>query len=227
MLSDPRVKAALIVGGSRGIGKQLVSQLKLRGWSVTEASRTGGRTLTDASRSHRHVDIGDPLSVGHFAEELSGCSFDLIHVNSGTLGNPRVETSDVTRDESSELFFVNAIGPVKLAKRVVHLLRPNGILAFTSSAMASLNGYDTRAMPIYRATKAALNSLSRDFYLEVAEKRRITVLNLHPGWVQTDMGGMDAPLTPEQSATGLINVIQAERPDGHFFLDYEGATLSW
>lgn len=56
----------------------------------------------------------------------------------------------------------------------------------------------------------------------------MTVLSLHPGWVRTDMGGQAAPVSVEESAEGLVNVmLQAQGKQGHRFVDYKGESLAW
>jgi NAD(P)-dependent dehydrogenase (short-subunit alcohol dehydrogenase family) len=81
-------------------------------------------------------------------------------------------------------------------------------------------------MELYRASKAALNSLTRSLVAKL--DRPLTVLSLHPGWVRTDMGGASADLDIETSVRGLVDVILARRgTPGSAFLDYSGAELPW
>ena len=78
----------------------------------------------------------------------------------------------------------------------------------------------------YGASKAALNSLSRGFAATDVGKRPVAVVNFHPGWVQTAMGGPGADITVETSVTGIANVIEAGG-SGHHYLDYKGETIPW
>jgi NAD(P)-dependent dehydrogenase (short-subunit alcohol dehydrogenase family) len=82
-------------------------------------------------------------------------------------------------------------------------------------------------MDLYRASKAALNSLTRGFVATVAKDRDIRVLTMHPGWVRTDMGGDEAPLSIEESVRGLADVIERGGTEKHQFLDYAGNELPW
>ena len=108
----------------------------------------------------------------------------------------------------------------------VWLRAGDGILAFTSSAMGSV-ALNSGGYELYRASKAALNSLTRGLYAEVGG-RRLTALTLHPGWVRTDMGGPGAPVSVEQSARGIVDVLERERGRrGHRFVDYKGAEIPW
>jgi NAD(P)-dependent dehydrogenase (short-subunit alcohol dehydrogenase family) len=219
------VKMALIVGGSQGIGRSLVEQFAEHGWRVIEASRNVGED--EANILHDHVDLSDVTSIDAFVFRLRGKVFDLIHLNAGMVGDFAADAQTVAREAISELFYVNAVGPLRLAKRLLPLLREDGVVAFTTSAMASMATYDSRGLPLYRASKAALNSLTRDFYLDASQSRPITVLNLDPGWVRTRLGGPTAPVSPEESARGLSVVIGERRAPGHYLLDYTGKTLDW
>jgi NAD(P)-dependent dehydrogenase (short-subunit alcohol dehydrogenase family) len=115
------------------------------------------------------------------------------------------------REAIAELFYVNAVGPVMLANRLLLLLREDGVVAFTTSTMASMATYDSLGLPLYRSSRAVLNSLTRDFYLDASQSRPITVLNLDPGWVRTRLGGPTAPVSAEESARGLSVVIDERR----------------
>jgi short-subunit dehydrogenase len=80
---------------------------------------------------------------------------------------------------------------------------------------------------LYRASKAALNSLSRGLWSEL-RGRNLTLLSLHPGWVRTDMGGANAAVSVEDSAAGLVSVIEKQSgAHQHRFLDYTGKELPW
>lgn len=81
-------------------------------------------------------------------------------------------------------------------------------------------------MELHRASKAALNSLTRSLAAEM-KRPVMTVLTLHPGWVRTALGGPNAPLSVDESATRLADVIERERSPGHRFLDYRGQTVPW
>jgi NAD(P)-dependent dehydrogenase (short-subunit alcohol dehydrogenase family) len=123
--------------------------------------------------------------------------------------------------------FTNAIAPIRLARDLLDRIRPgSGVLAFTSSVMGSV-AQNTGGHELYRASKAALNSLSRGLYGEIGG-RKITVLTLHPGWVRTDMGGSSAAVSVEDSARGLVDVITREASSHrHAFLDYTGKSIAW
>ena len=120
----------------------------------------------------------------------------------------------------------NAVAPVRAAEALLDRVAPDGTIAFMSSRMGSvaLTTADNKAM--YRASKAALNSLTRAFSSRHGGAH--PVLTLHPGWVATDMGGPGADLDVAASVRGLADVLEARRgTPGSVFLDHAGAELAW
>ena len=84
------------------------------------------------------------------------------------------------------------------------------------------------SMELYRASKAALNSITRGFAHNEAIPAQIGVLNLHPGWVQTEMGGSNAPVTVKESTTGIVRVIEGFLgKTEQQFIDFQGNEMAW
>jgi NAD(P)-dependent dehydrogenase (short-subunit alcohol dehydrogenase family) len=104
-------------------------------------------------------------------------------------------------------------------------MRRGGKLAVISSRMGSISQRSAGGSSLYRASKAALNSVLKDAALAMPE---VTCLTLHPGWVRTDMGGSGADLAPEESAAGILKTVHAARPEqsGQFF-NYNGASIGF
>jgi NAD(P)-dependent dehydrogenase (short-subunit alcohol dehydrogenase family) len=96
-----------------------------------------------------------------------------------------------------------------------------------TSKMGSIADNNSGGYIAYRSSKAALNAAWRSLSIDVA-RQGITAAVLHPGWVQTRMGGASAPLTPEQSVSGMRQVIAGLTPEqsGGFF-NYDGAVIPW
>jgi NAD(P)-dependent dehydrogenase (short-subunit alcohol dehydrogenase family) len=226
---------ALIIGASRGIGLGLVRELASRGWSVVGTARDLGKAtqltaLAAASGGQVRtavVDTADAASAKALRDDLKGEVFDLVLVNAG-VGGPRENTRTVSREAFTDLFVTNALAPVRLAELLVEAVKPQtGVIGLMTSMLGSVEGASAGGVELYRASKAALNSLTRSFAARHRDKG-LAVLSLHPGWVKTDMGGADAPVSVEESTRGLVNVVeraQADRHDG--FFDYTGATLAW
>ena len=213
-------KHILIVGASRGIGLGLVQEFKRRGWQVTATERSRGDELHAIGGVHIvTLDVADPSTF-----DLDG-SFDAVILNAGITGAAHQSSEQATPDDVAEVMMTNAFGPAHLAKRLMPQIARGGVLGFTSSLMGSIadssGGYE-----LYRTSKTAQNMLAKGIAEQEAKERGLAVLSLHPGWVQTDMGGPNAKVSVEDSARGLADVIEQAQP-GYAYLDYTGKALEF
>ena len=220
--------SALIVGASRGIGLGLAQEAVQRGWHVVGTTRdpAGSDALRAAGTHAESFDVADPLGPAALRAGLHGQTFDLVVLNAGILGPSHQSAAEMTAEEAAALFLTNAIGPVRTARALLDLVPDGGVVAFITSRMGSVALNTDGDLELYRASKAALNSLTRGFLARLG--RPVTVLSLHPGWVRTDMGGPDAMLRVPEAARGVLDVIEARRATGqHGFVDHLGAELAW
>ncbi|WP_160108427.1 SDR family oxidoreductase [Pseudomonas izuensis] len=228
-------KTALVIGASRGLGLGLVKTLLADGWQVTATVRNPQNA--DALQALVKVrieklDMDDQQAVIALSQRLKGEVFDLLFVNAGVKG-PDVQTpGGATLAEVGQLFFTNAVAPINLAQRFVGQIRPDtGVLAFMSSVLGSVTMPDAPELALYKASKAALNSMTNSFVTQFNEQsgeQKITVLSLHPGWVKTDMGGEGADIDVDTSTRGLVDQVNAYvGKGGHHFVNYRGETIPW
>ena len=227
---------ALVVGANRGIGLGVVKELLRRGWSVTATARHPDaamelKALAAANPGKLEIialDLTNTSQLDALPRAIAGRTLDAALINGGTSGPDHMSASKASVAEIGALMFTNAIGPIRLARALAGSVREKtGVLAFTSSAMGSVSLGSDGYHELYRASKAALNSLSRGLWNEV-KGRGLTLLSLHPGWVRTDMGGPSAPVSVEESARGLVAVIERERgKHHHVFVDYQGKAVAW
>lgn len=223
-------KQALIIGASRGLGLGLTKQYLSRGWNVTATVRNAilgaGLEAFYDQLTLDTLDINNLHMVDAFLARIRNTVFDVIILNAGVYGPHGKGVGNVGAEEVTHLVMSNAIAPVRLAERLAPLLRPEtGVLAFMSSTMGSLEINANEGSPLYAASKAMLNRLTRAF---AAEHDYLTIVNLHPGWVRTDMGGENAPLDVETSAKGMVDVLDARAGSGgHEFLNYLGKIIPW
>lgn len=236
MAAKRESKHALVVGASRGLGLGLTKELLRRGYHVTATVRAAisGAGLEDYydQLTMDTLDINNTHMADAFLARMKGQMFDIIVLNAGIYGPRGKGVGDATMEDISHLMMTNAIAPVRLAERLVPMLRPEtGVLAFMSSVLGSLelnaSGADEPyyASELYCASKAMLNRLTRSF---AATHDYLTIVNLHPGWVRTDMGGPNAPLDVATSARGMADVLEARAGSGgHEFLDYRGKIVPW
>lgn len=234
-MSGKEVRAALVVGASRGLGLGLAAELKSRGWDVVATVRDDkGSGRLAALRGQpggaleiERGDINDDAAVAALYRRLSGRLFDLLFLNAGITAPRGEDVLTADRKEIALVFETNAISPVRFARRFLDRVRGDGVVAFMSSGLGSVADKTHGYSEIYSASKAALNSLSRSFAAKLGG-RRITVLAIAPGWVKTDMGGPGAPLTVEESVSGIVDVIESRRgTQSHGFVDHQGRAVAW
>ena len=213
-------KTILIVGASRGIGLGLATEFRARGWHVIASERTHSDDL------HRldgveviTMDVTDPATFPALSTQV-----DAVIINAGITGAAHQSSEQATAEDVAQVMMTNAFGPARLAKALLPQIRDGGVLGFMSSLMGSIadssGGYE-----LYRSSKCALNMLAKGIAEQNAGPRGISVLSLHPGWVQTDMGGPAAPTTVAESVTGLADVVENADLGGYRYIDYTGKDL--
>ncbi len=226
-------QTALVAGASRGLGLGLVRELLGRGWRVIATARDPARAtgLADLARLHpdrldvEALDIDEPGQVAALVARLGGTRLGLLFVNAGV--TERAELPELTQAAFAAIMTTNAFSPVQLAIALQDHVADDGTIAFMTSRMGSIAEMTVGNSAAYRASKAALNALTRCFVAGLRD-RRLSVLSFHPGWVRTDMGGPNAPVSVEDSVRGIVDVIGRERGGSrHSFLDYQGKPIPW
>ena len=229
-------KIALVVGASRGIGLGLTKELAGRGWSViatrrSAASDKGLEAFAGESSGKvrlESVDIEDPASIDALAERLKDQVLDLVFVNAGISGS-HSPAAKMSREEVAQVFMTNSVGPVHVAESFQDQVRSGGVIAVMTSGLGSVASdfFFGGGANLYSASKAALNKLTRGFVAALGD-RKITVLCMSPGFVRTDMGGPNAWIGVEESAKGVIDVVEAKAGTGqHGFYSHEGKEIPW
>jgi NAD(P)-dependent dehydrogenase (short-subunit alcohol dehydrogenase family) len=226
-------RTAIIIGASRGLGLALAGELAARGWQVTATARGDAPGLarvaaaSDGRMTLATVETDKVASIQALDAALAGQTFDLIFVNAAVMGPAHMSVDQVTEVEIGNLMMINAIAPVRLAKRLLPQARPGGTVVLMTSILGSVTLNVNGGFDLYRASKAALNSLSRGFYASVVAPLGLTLINLHPGWVRTRMGGDNATLSVAESIAGIVELIESPPGPGHHHLDYQRNPLPW
>lgn len=217
----------LIIGASRGIGAEFVRQYRADGWQVTATARdeTGLAALRALGASAIALDVASAESVSRLAWQLDGSRFDVIvNVAGVLLRTPGMEPP--TDAEFDATMHANVLGPMRVLPPLVDVLAPGAKLALLSSRMGSIGERAATSSWLYRASKAAANSVLKD--LSLAWAGRAVCVSFHPGWVQTDMGGAGADLTPERSVADMRRVIAGLGPaDNGRFFNHDGTPIAW
>jgi NAD(P)-dependent dehydrogenase (short-subunit alcohol dehydrogenase family) len=222
-------KHALIAGASRGLGLGLVDTFLKRGWTVTATQRSpsiGLKALECPALAIETVDIDDDAAVTALQDKLAGQSYDLVFIVAGISNGPGTPMPETSRETSARIFQTNAVSPINFAEAFAPQITHGGTLAFMSSILGSVSLNTRPGHEIYRASKAALNTLARSFTMRHGEAPWDVVL-MHPGWVRTDMGGSAADIDVQTSVTGMADVLEQPGRRGCTFVNYKGETLTW
>lgn len=224
-------KTALIIGASRGLGLGLVERLHEEQWNiiatVRDAQNPGEISKLTAVRIET-LEMNDTQQLDALAQRLQGQTLDLLFVNAGVMGPLPQDLEAVQSHAIGDLFMTNAVAPIRVASRLVGQLREDtGVLAFMSSILGSITIPDGSDLPLYKASKAALNSMINSFLVGLP-RQDLAVLAMHPGWVKTAMGGENAEIDVLTSTRGMLEQIKAQSgTPGLRFINYKGETLTW
>ena len=237
-MASTQRRNCLISGANRGIGLEFTRQLLARGEHVIAACRHPGKATALNALAGEHpgrlhvlpLDVADPKSRASLVHDLplvlGDDRLDLLVNNAGVLHSGE-RFGHVEAAILEDSFRTNAIGPFLLAQALAPLLNDGARIANLSSVMASIASRGEFRSPSYCASKAAQNMLTVQLAQAVAE-RDIVVLALHPGWVQTEMGGEHATVPTADAVRGLLQVVDGATPaQSGSFLDWRGGALPW
>ena len=226
----------LITGANRGIGLELTQQFAADGWSVLACCRDPAaagalQALADNNSSieiHR-LEVTDYEQMNALSGELGDRTIDVLLSNAGVYGPRGLDFGEVDPAAWREVLEVNSIAPMMLAQAFVEQVAASErkVIAVVSSKMGSLAANGSGGSYIYRSSKTTVNQVVKCLSIDLGD-RGISTLTLHPGWVQTDMGGPNAEITVAECAAGLKHVLQnaGTAQNGHF-LNYDGTPIPW
>ena len=222
----------VITGGNRGIGKEFILQLIQENHTII----TGVRNPEQMDFEHEllsvfKLDVSNTKSVTEFAKSVSQKT-DQVNVlinNAGRMDGRWQVIGEVDPDVSLEVLNVNTIGPLRVTQALWPLLEATGQskVANITSLMGSIEDCQSGRSYAYRTSKTGLNMITKILSVEGMDAD-ISVSCYHPGWVLTDMGGERAPVLPQESVKGLIELIEMQTLErsGRFF-EYTGVELPW
>lgn len=225
------MKTALIVGASRGIGREFARQYAKAGWRVlaTARGRAALEGLHELGAQPFELDVEFPDEIAELGARLSGERLDVALLVAGVYGPRTVGVETISIEDFDHVMLTNVRGPMQLIPLLLPLVdAANGVLGVLTSRMGSISQTTGTTGWLYRASKAALNDVLKITSLQT---RRTTCIALHPGWVRTDMGGAQAAIDVAQSVAGMREVIAEaaaarEVFNGRFF-QYDGSELDW
>ena len=231
--SNQTVPTILLVAASRGLGLAMAAEFLKKGWNViatarSESDRTKLHALADQFKGRLEIetlDISEQAQVTALRERVSGRSFEMLFVNAGTTNNEKETIGEVTTEEFIRVMVTNSLCPMRVVESLQDLVAADGLIGVMSSGQGSVANNVTGMREVYRGSKAALNQFMRSYAARDSETSRAMVL-MSPGWVRTDMGGSDAPLSIDESVPNLVNVLLKKKGNaGLEYLDYLGRTV--
>lgn len=227
------MKTVLITGAGRGIGLALVKEFLANGDQVIgtyREDRAANELLRLAQENPQittvKADVADEKSLGPLKELLKKHgTIDILVNNAGVIGESSASLLELDLNKALQTLNVNSLGPMRITKVALPFIKKGGVIAQITSLMGSIEDNGSGGYYDYRMSKAALNMFNKSLMHECPQ---LTCLVLHPGWVQTDMGGMNAPTSVKESAHGLFQLITGAKPrrSGEF-RDFKGELLPW
>lgn len=225
-------RTVLITGANRGIGLEFAKQLHAAGWKVIATAREPDKAddLKSLGKEVRleALDVASGESVAALVKRLKDQPIDLL-INNAGVSSAGSRLPDIKMEDFEHVIEVNAIGPVRVTQALLPSLKSGKgkLIVNITSGLGSIEQNRGGGQYGYRESKAALNMFTRSIAAELKRDGFICIA-IHPGWVQTDMGGPRATLTPEQSITGMRKVIDGLKPeDSGKFWSYDGTNLPW
>ncbi|CAL1274966.1 unnamed protein product [Larinioides sclopetarius] len=247
-----RVSNVLITGANRGLGLEFVKQFI----NLPSPPNFVFATCRDPSKAENlqqiaksnptvkvlQIDVKDEKSFPEIRKQLEHnigpIGLNLLINNAGIAIHTNVD--NVTKEAMMENFEVNTVSPLLLSKELLPLLKTaaskygnddlscsRAAIVNITSQLGSISENTDGDIYSYRASKAALNMVTKSLSVDL-KPHGILCFLLHPGWVQTDMGGESALITPSTSVCGMMNtILQAKEKHCGLMFNYDGKLIPW
>jgi len=223
------MSTALIIGASRGIGREYARQLKQDGWKVYATARDAASldALREQGIEAIRLDVAQPESLATLSWQLDGVKLDQAVYVAGVLGPQRGARESPTAADFDAVMHTNVLGAMQLTPLLAPAVEAaRGKFVFITSGMGSIaESEESGPWWIYRVSKAALNmavkSASHDY-------PKATFVAMCPGWVQTDMGGPNATTPVEVCVADMRRVLDTLKlADSGIYINHAGRHLPW
>ena len=237
-MNTPHGRRTLVTGAGRGLGLEFVRQLLARGDSVFAGVRHPGQgqALQQLARAHPDqlrvlaLDVADSDSFPavHAALAAQTPALDLLINNAGVLASGE-RFGQLDAATLLQAFRTNAAGPLLLTQALAPLLRrgQHPQVLNLSSTLGSIAQTAAFYTPSYAISKAALNMAGVLLAHALAEDG-VRVLNLHPGWVRTQMGGDGATLDKDAAVRSILATLDKLPAQATgVFVDRHGEPMPW
>lgn len=226
----------LITGANRGIGLEFVRQYLARGDSVIATCRDFEKAgelkklqVNNPSLRLLELDVSASDSITTFPDRLGSDPVDVFINNAGVYGPRAASFGQVSEQDWLPVFQINTIAPLLLTQVLIDNIRQGSSrkLIYVTSKMGSISDNTSGGSYIYRSSKTALNQVVKSLAADLASDGLIAAV-VHPGWVQTDMGGPNALIDTHTSVSGMVAVIDGlSSGDSGNFYNYDGNLIAW
>ena len=226
----------LITGANRGIGLELTEKFTEAGWQVLACCRNPADAGQLQALSERGLaielhalDVTDYAQMAALSDQLANRPIDILLSNAGIYGSKGAGFGEVDAEEWRQVLEVNTIAPLMLVQAFVEQVAASQqkLVAVISSKVGSIADNSSGGSYVYRSSKTAVNQVVKSLSIDLAG-RDISVICLHPGWVQTEMGGPNAEIGTDESVSGLKGILQsAGRAQSGQFIEFNGDSIPW
>ena len=228
------MNSVLISGANRGLGLEFTKQYAADGWHILACCRhpQSAMALQALAAAHGNIkihalDVADFSQIDVLALKLKDESIDVLINNAGVY--PASSFGDTNYDDWANGFKVNSMAPLKMAEAFVQHITRSQLkkMATITSKMGSIDDNTSGESYSYRSSKTAVNMVMKSLSIDL-KPYGISVITLHPGWVQTDMGGPNGLINAQTSVTGLRKQIEAiNMGNTGQFMAYDGKAIAW
>jgi NAD(P)-dependent dehydrogenase (short-subunit alcohol dehydrogenase family) len=222
----------MITGAARGLGLEFTKLYAARGWKILACARKpDGLKDVKGDVQHHPLEVTDYAAVKALARKLEGEAIDILICNAGiggSRGSPGQALGAFDPAEGRRIFEINVVAPLMMAEAFAgHVMRSQQKKLIAVSSILGSFANNNGGRYFYRASKAALNMEWNCLAMDLSAKG-VTCVALHPGWVQTDMGGSAAPLTIDQSVPAMVKTIDGfTTAHNGRYIQYDGTELAW
>lgn len=227
----------LITGANRGIGLELVRQYSAEGWRILACCRQPKQAAELNALAQNYpeqvfvhdLEVTDHEQIVALAEQLRDQTIDILINNAGVSGQPGSRLGNIDPEIWMHTFNINTIAPMKIMEAFIDHVAASQhkLIVNITSKMGSMADNGSGGAYVYRSSKAALNAITKSAAIDLRD-RQVSVIAVHPGWVQTDMGGTHALISSEQCVASLRQVFETLTiKDSGRFLNYDGADIPW
>ncbi len=226
----------LITGANRGLGLEFCHQYAAENWTVIACCRQPDLASELNKLCHSHpiqlekLDVADFDQVDTLAHKLADARIDVLINNAGIYTDKReLGFGNLDYPAWTQSLITNSMAPVKMAEAFFEPIKRSDkkLIVNISSLMGSLSDNGSGGSLYYRSSKATLNAAMKSLSIDL-KNQQIGILTLHPGWVQTDMGGGNALISARESVSGMRSLIEnfTSEQTGNF-VRYDGKPMPW